>query len=491
MSENMNTADKGQNFMNEVVQPDFQNWVKGIIAQNITRKTLCNVIERKWKIYISELKEEEVEHIEIFMTCLEKSKINFKAEIKTLRCGHNVCESLLTRLLELRNFSPEPPETNYFQTTEDVIYKRHEACEDKPIEKTKTEAVLNSQNIFSTDSLIGYWPFAKLYAPTENVVSRNSLEDLDMVNVVELLERCTLFSFSGSQKVYKDICLSRNAWLQSSNNKASKEDTEASLQCFLNLLKNFEDSNFYQCSDAIADLQQLVNTDLCCEYKGTEYMDLVKMTLEMKVTALSFDISIGKIADAENICLDTLMKDTKNLLELVEELISEEESDEVTTLKSENESLKSEVMRLQRETELLKKQGCSGKPEATEVEMESVTLTWDQSSDLRDTDYYQIHYKEETDCEWSIHPEKHTSTTAVLANLNPGATYIFRIKIVRDAEYVYSPESDAIVTLHSQAALLVEEAEKLEDFSLATYLLPLTEIMQNDETKIIKYLVGA
>ncbi|XP_053388218.1 uncharacterized protein LOC128551396, partial [Mercenaria mercenaria] len=235
----------------------------------------------------------------------------------------------------------------------------------------------------------------------------------------------------------------------------------------------------------------LVNTDLCCEYKGTEYMHLVKMTLEMKVTALSFDISIGKIADAENVCLDTLMKDTKNLLELVEELISEEESDEVTTLKSENESLKSEVMRLQRETELLKKQGCSSKPVATEVEMESVTLSWDQSSDLRDTDYYQVHYKEETDCEWSIHPEKYRSTTAVLANLKPGATYIFRIKTVSETENVYSFESDAIVTLHSQAALLLEEAEKLEDFSFAIYLLPVTEVTKNDKTKIMKYLVDA
>ncbi|XP_060557458.1 uncharacterized protein LOC132717894 [Ruditapes philippinarum] len=129
--------------------------------------------------------------------------------------------------------------------------------------------------------------------------------------------------------------------------------------------------------------------------------------------------------------------------------------------------------------------------------VDTVTLTWDPPSTVRDGDCYQISYKDSSHGEnWVFYQGEFKTSTAILSNLKSNTDFVFRVRVVNeDGASPYSEQSDKIFTLESQASRLVHSSVLKEkgNPSPSIYALPLAEIREarNEQAKTNKFQLGA
>ncbi|XP_045203650.2 uncharacterized protein LOC123556762 [Mercenaria mercenaria] len=138
-----------------------------------------------------------------------------------------------------------------------------------------------------------------------------------------------------------------------------------------------------------------------------------------------------------------------------------------------------------------------GKPRASDVLADAITLLWDAPSKFGDDDYYQVSYKDlDHEKKWKFFQGEFKTTTALLSDLKSNTAFIFRVRVVyEDSEGPYSEESDKILTLDSPASRIVKFSVEKEkgNPSPAKYALPTTEIRaaRNERAKTKKFEIGA
>ncbi|XP_045184792.2 uncharacterized protein LOC123542840 [Mercenaria mercenaria] len=293
----------------EVIYDDeFQNWAKCVLAQNETKKALCEVVEIKWKNYMSEMPEEERNQIETFVQCLKIDEIhNLKTEHK-LSCTHEVCATLSQRLSNLRHIKQD-------------------------IDAEEMTHIPSSDACFKY-----FWDIAKLYLSTEDDEDKAGLKGLDISYLSRMMRNCQLFAFEGCLQSYDNVCQDREELFHSTENQIPEMRMTIVLENMVNLLSKFDDSRFSICKDIVGDIQQLKEKHLQDEYHSFEYKLLVRKCLEDKVAALKLDLSLE-----ENQSMQDLLQETENLLLKVNESVTEEDSDEITELQAEVDRLKETI----------------------------------------------------------------------------------------------------------------------------------------------------
>ncbi|XP_053389934.1 uncharacterized protein LOC128552890 [Mercenaria mercenaria] len=284
----------------------FQNWMKCVCAQDETRKALCEVVEVKWKGYLSQMTEEERDHIETFLGCLTYAKIdNLKTRQNqaVLECGHSLCGSLLQKLLQLCNNNLRP--------------KDEETC-----------GIPSSHSCYQH-----YWDIAKLYIAEDDSVTKTGLKGLDISMLSRMMRSCQLFAFDGSEELYNIICEDRDELFHSSNNNIADEKRSIMLKVMSNLLSNFCGSRLKLCEDVIGDIKQIDAKDWLSEYQY-EYKQISRQTLEYKLDAIKLDMSFR-----QDETLQELLDSSENLLKEVKDSISADESKEERELQKEKEEI--------------------------------------------------------------------------------------------------------------------------------------------------------
>ncbi|XP_053387910.1 uncharacterized protein LOC128551233 [Mercenaria mercenaria] len=291
----------------------FQNWMKCICAHNETRKALCEVVEVKWKGYLSKMTEEEKDQIGTFLECLKYGKIdNLKTRQNeaVLECGHALCGSLLQKLLQLSKNEQRPSDD--------------ETC-----------------GIPSSDSCYQlYWDIAKLYCAEDEGVTKAGLKGLDIFFLSRMMNSCKLFAFEGSEEIYNVICEDRDELFHSSDNNIADEKRSIMLEHVSNLLSNFCGSRLKMCEDAIGDIQQIEEKDWLSEYQY-EYKQIARQTLEHKVDAIKLDMTFRP-----DETLQELLNSSENLLQKVKgnDFIEENKRPEESVAQLEKESCQARLL---------------------------------------------------------------------------------------------------------------------------------------------------
>ena len=141
-------------------------------------------------------------------------------------------------------------------------------------------------------------------------------------------------------------------------------------------------------------------------------------------------------------------------------------------------------------------QECPGKPRASDVLADTITLAWDPPSKFGDDDYYQISYKDlDHEKKWKFYQGEIRESTVILRDIKSNTAFIFRVRVVyEDGEGPYSEESEKILTSDSPASRIVKFSTIKEkgNPSPSKYALPITEIRQarNEKAKTKKFEVG-
>ncbi|WAQ94888.1 hypothetical protein MAR_007359 [Mya arenaria] len=121
-----------------------------------------------------------------------------------------------------------------------------------------------------------------------------------------------------------------------------------------------------------------------------------------------------------------------------------------------------------------------GKPLASDIGSDTVTLSWEKPANFRNCDYFQIGYKDTNGAKkWRFYHGEFTESTIRLTNLKSDTKFVFRVRVVYDdIEGPYSEESEEIVIASSLASRLVNYAVRVDngDNVPAMYALPMTEL---------------
>ncbi|XP_045207826.2 uncharacterized protein LOC123559790 [Mercenaria mercenaria] len=138
-----------------------------------------------------------------------------------------------------------------------------------------------------------------------------------------------------------------------------------------------------------------------------------------------------------------------------------------------------------------------GKPFASDIRADSLTLSWEPPACFEETHYYQISYKDvDTGGKWKFHAGEHYKTTAILTDLKSNTKFIFRVRVVyEDGEGAYSPISDEYITSNSPASRIIEFARIVEkgEPSPSKHALPIVETRdaRNAVAKTKKFEIGS
>ncbi|XP_053391498.1 uncharacterized protein LOC123541455 [Mercenaria mercenaria] len=138
-----------------------------------------------------------------------------------------------------------------------------------------------------------------------------------------------------------------------------------------------------------------------------------------------------------------------------------------------------------------------GRPKASEILADAITLVWDAPTKFGDKDCYQLYFKDMGgDRKWKPYQGEYYTASANLSDLKSNATYIFRVRIIYDdgEESPYSPESEEIQTAASLATRMLQKAKQVkgDDIPPIKYSIPLTEIVsaRNKRAKTRKFEIG-
>lgn len=133
-----------------------------------------------------------------------------------------------------------------------------------------------------------------------------------------------------------------------------------------------------------------------------------------------------------------------------------------------------------------------GQPKGSDVKSDSIKLHWEPLSSFKDSNRYQIRYKQKGG-KWMFYPEQPERATITISYLQTEATYIFQVRaIIDDDEGPYSQESAEITTKPSLASHLLKFCTKVKDGQPAIYQLHSTEnrLARNEKAKTRKFELG-
>lgn len=117
-----------------------------------------------------------------------------------------------------------------------------------------------------------------------------------------------------------------------------------------------------------------------------------------------------------------------------------------------------------------------GKPHASNIKSDSISLTWDKAGD--EIDHFQIRYKSENeDSRWKFFESYVRENKVVINGLMADTEYRFQVRgIYKDQEEPYGPISDVIKTQESLATKILESCgPSIAKSFPPKYILPLQE----------------
>ncbi|XP_052215660.1 uncharacterized protein LOC127834096 isoform X6 [Dreissena polymorpha] len=137
-----------------------------------------------------------------------------------------------------------------------------------------------------------------------------------------------------------------------------------------------------------------------------------------------------------------------------------------------------------------------GKPSASEVGSDTITLTWDKPALFKEGDHFQISCRENKESRWRICHDSVEINRFELTNVKSESQFMFRIRAVyTDFESDYSKESDIVTTKKSPASQLVgfSTARSAPDVLPIQYALPMIEVegARNTIGKTRKFEIGS
>ncbi|XP_045200930.2 uncharacterized protein LOC123554700 [Mercenaria mercenaria] len=294
----------------DIYNEKFQNWVKGILALNTTRKALKTTVEKKWTEFISALPETERSQMETFVRCLNRNGICYfkswrKEKNITWQCDHKVCRALLEKFIKL-DTSTRKLKIEYDRKAENTKYESDQCPpENKPDDAEMLDPGVNSnesENLVNANSQYGdsqdmVWQIAKLYIFGEKGGGTyKSIDDLDISKIVIMMRSCELFTFDGSLHYYDEVLDVRNELMHSTSNHLSDARIAHILKEARDLLNDLSktvvvtDVSF--CTEAVRQLQQLEVRKFSVKQQSSEYRDMVRKIRNAEKAVLELDTSI-------------------------------------------------------------------------------------------------------------------------------------------------------------------------------------------------------
>ncbi|XP_052233570.1 uncharacterized protein LOC127846397 isoform X2 [Dreissena polymorpha] len=137
-----------------------------------------------------------------------------------------------------------------------------------------------------------------------------------------------------------------------------------------------------------------------------------------------------------------------------------------------------------------------GRPVASNIGSDTVTLSWTKPGRFKKGDYFQIGCRECNESRWKICHDNIEENSYVLKNLKSKSSLVFRIRAIYcDFESNYSEESDVVTTPSSPASRMVEFSTVCGDKDRlpVSYSVPLNEIRsaRNNNGKTRKFEIGS
>ena len=134
-----------------------------------------------------------------------------------------------------------------------------------------------------------------------------------------------------------------------------------------------------------------------------------------------------------------------------------------------------------------------GKPHASNIKSDSISLTWDKAGD--ELDNFQIRYKAENeDSRWKFFESYVRENKAVINGLMADTGYRFQVRrIYKDQEEPYGPISDVIKTRESLATKMLGSCgPSISNSSPPIYFLPVQEniMSRNNDKRTRQLLLG-
>ncbi|XP_053383835.1 uncharacterized protein LOC128550021 [Mercenaria mercenaria] len=286
-----------------IYDKETRNWVKGILALNETRTALCGCIDDKLEQFISEVPNQQKNHLEQFFLCLEKHNIQqlkqlklpnqsrIKKKKKNFSCEHELCSILMKRFIKIHDDNQILCDSYQWIT---VPSQTGSTTIERPIrDKSKKE---------ETKERI--WKITSLYMVIDkgdNIQQYQGLDDLDISKVVKIMKSCTIFVPDRSLKLYDAIISLRNDLMHSPHNHMEDGNVKKVIKSSKQLLDCLQISEAPYCKVSMQELRKLEENKIYVGYRSIETKDILVKVGAAKEIAAKLDEAI-----------DVLNKDCKS-----------------------------------------------------------------------------------------------------------------------------------------------------------------------------------
>ncbi|XP_053381380.1 uncharacterized protein LOC123525238 [Mercenaria mercenaria] len=237
---------------------EVQNWMKAILAINKIAEVLHSAVNETFEIFISDLPDDEKEHLKIFYQCLKENEVeHFKTHTKgrkVWQCTHYLCKMLMERLLD--NFKNGSQKCLWnFQIT------------------TPIRSGDGLPRATQTEETGGKWMLMKLYMCGDGI-PRSTLNELDLSQTIRLMQSCNLFTkIDGAVPAFGKALESRSQLMHSRDNEVSDSRTKELFEEMETLVFLFTDRTSSQ--QTVKELHELRDTNLMGKEDTTEYKNLM------------------------------------------------------------------------------------------------------------------------------------------------------------------------------------------------------------------------
>ncbi|XP_052268175.1 myosin-10-like [Dreissena polymorpha] len=265
---------------------------------------------------------------------------------------------------------------------------------------------------------------------------------------------------------------------ESERKRKQAEQTLAELNIKLAEIDRVKAEQTEKASKATTELETLTSQ--------LEAADTKNIQLGQKVSTLE-----AQLADSQEL----VEEETRGKLAAQSKL--RQEADEKEALKERLDEEEETRHALEKQIQdLQQKKSTPGKPSASEVGSDTITLTWDKPALFKKGDHFQISCRENKESRWKICHESIEINRFELTNVKSKSQFIFRIRAVyNDYESDYSKESDIVTTKESPASQLIRFSTPLSapDVLPIQYALPMIEVegARNKIGKTRKFEIGS